>query len=209
MKIILAAIEDELVEAWRVVFDPQTEVEVEIYPGSLFDLHVDAIVSPANSFGFMDGSLDYLISQNLGWHLQEKLQKIIQEEHAGELIVGNAQIIETDNARFPYLVSAPTMRVPMVLAGNSINSYLATKAAFYEAKKNKKIDSIVFPGMGTGVGMVPPYLCAIQMLQAFKDVLYPSFPKSWRESQVKHIHLFGQQIDNEQEYIDSQHEPRQ
>lgn len=209
MRIILAAIEDDLIEAWRVVFDPQMDVEVDIYPGSIFDLQVDALVSPANSFGFMDGSLDYLISQSLGWHIQEKLQGVIKEKHGGELMVGNAEVIATDNKKCPYIVSAPTMRVPMVLGGNSVNTYLAAKAALREALKYPQIQSIAFPGMGTGVGMVPPELCAIQMLQAFKDVLYPSFPQSWRAAQVSHIHLFGQTMEGEQDYIESQHEPRQ
>ena len=29
----------------------------------------DAIVSPANSFGFMDGGIDYCYSEHFGWQM--------------------------------------------------------------------------------------------------------------------------------------------
>ena len=61
MKIILAGIETMLLEAWEVRF---SEMEnVEIFRGSIFDTDADAIVSPANSFGFMDGGLVVISTQ--------------------------------------------------------------------------------------------------------------------------------------------------
>lgn len=68
MKIILSAVEDELAEAWRR-FCGDFEF-VEVRRGSIFDLSCDAVVSPANSFGFMDGGIDMidmLYSQRFGW----------------------------------------------------------------------------------------------------------------------------------------------
>jgi len=113
MKIFLSAVEKELVNAWKSFC--RDLPNVEIYCGSILDLSVDAIVSPANSYGFMDGGIDLLYSHRFGWHVQEKLQKIIREKHHGELLIGQAEIVETDIEQIPFIISAPTMRVPMIL----------------------------------------------------------------------------------------------
>ena len=71
MKIVLADLQTEVIHAWLAV---AKEIKcVELYHGSIFDIQCDAIVSPANSFGFMDGGLDMAISQFFGWHVQERL----------------------------------------------------------------------------------------------------------------------------------------
>src|SRR5438270_12094892 len=113
MKIILAAVDDELAHAWRLScsdFD-----FVAVHHGSIFDVHCDALVSPANSFGFMDGGIDALYTQRFGRNVQRRLQDLIRTRHHGELLVGAAEIVFTDDASFPCLLAAPTMRVPMIL----------------------------------------------------------------------------------------------
>ena len=54
-------------------------------------------------------------SQHFGWQVQERLQSLIRDKHHGELLIGTAEIVETDNLRVPFLIAAPTMRVPMKL----------------------------------------------------------------------------------------------
>jgi O-acetyl-ADP-ribose deacetylase (regulator of RNase III) len=125
MNIILTAREDDLADAWeRHCGDLEN---VCIHRGSILDVDCDAVVSPANSFGFMDGGIDMLYSQHFGWEVQERLQSLIRKKHHGELIIGNAEIVETDNLRVPYLIAAPTMRVPMKLQ-DTVNPYLAARA---------------------------------------------------------------------------------
>ncbi len=125
MKIILAAVERELADAWQRFCGDLDFVSVQ--RGSIFDFSVDAVVSPANSFGFMDGGIDMLYSQRFGWHVQKRLQGLIGSKHHGELLVGASEIIETDNPQIPYLIAAPTMRVPMILR-NSVSPYVAARA---------------------------------------------------------------------------------
>ncbi len=56
MKLILTAVEKSLAEAWRKFF---SELDFVTVPhGSILDARCDAVVSPANSFGFMDGGID-------------------------------------------------------------------------------------------------------------------------------------------------------
>ena len=105
MEIILAAVEPELAAAWES--ECAGVHGVSVHRGSILDLDVHAIVSPANSFGFMDGGIDMRYSLRFGWQLQGRLQDRIVGRHQGELLVGMAEILETFDTRIPYLVSAP------------------------------------------------------------------------------------------------------
>lgn len=195
LKIILSDVNINMIQAWRKIFDSDSSLDVEIYPGSIFDLSVDALVSPANSYGFMDGGLDGLISLFFGWKVQEHLQKIIESKHDGELLVGLAEIIPTNNLSIPYVISAPTMRVPMKLAKDSVNPYLATRATLREIKKVDYIKSVVFPGLGTGVGDIDYDICAKQMHKAIREFFYPKdFPSTWFKAQLEHQYLYTNMV---------------
>lgn len=164
---------------------------IKIKDADILTQEADAIVSPANSFGFMDGGLDYQLSEFFGWDLEKKLQKIIKEKHSGELIIGNAEILETGNKKIPYLISTPTMRVPMKIE-NTMNPYLATRAMFnaineFNSKENK-IKSVLIPSMGTGVGRIPYNIAARQMCVAYEKAVLQrtEFPKDFAEAQQEH-----------------------
>ncbi len=72
MKIYLADLNEELMQAWAKVFVDQKDIE--IYLGCIFDLTADANISPANGFDSMDGGVDLHLSRFLGWHVQERLR---------------------------------------------------------------------------------------------------------------------------------------
>jgi O-acetyl-ADP-ribose deacetylase (regulator of RNase III) len=202
MNIILVDIEAPLAAAWKQFCADLPGVS--IHHGSIFDCECDAVVSPANSFGFMDGGIDFLYSRFFGWHVQERLQAQIREQHHGELLVGAAAIVPTDHERIPYLVAAPTMRVPMILR-NTVHPYLACRATLLLVKHGRFADgphagqpigavvrTIAFPGLGTGVGQVPPNTCAHQMRAAIEEVLVAPapFPRSWAEAHARHQRLY-------------------
>ena len=182
---------------------------VAVHEGSILDASADAVVSPANSFGFMDGGIDARYSQYFGARVQERLRRLILERHHGELLVGSAEIVETDDARLPYLIAAPTMRVPMILGQETINPYLATRAVlllvkrgtFAHGKNSGKsmgdhVQTIAFPGMGTGVGRVSYGVCARQVRAAIDDFLLEKFttPRSWAEASERHQLLYTDRL---------------
>ena len=188
-KIILIDRNADLVHHWAILF--QSTPSVEVHTGSIFDYEVDALVSPANSFGFMDGGIDYALSEVLGWELQRRLQKQIADLPEKELLVGRSLTLTTGHPKWPYLISAPTMRVPMVLGANSTNVYLAAKAVFNELKYHPTISSIAMSGMGTGVGKVPYDICAHQMRAAYDAVFVGKpYPTSWHDAQTRHQALY-------------------
>jgi len=184
----LVDLNEHIVEAWKKWFVDVPDVNIEC--NSIFSVTTDAIVSPGNSFGFMDGGLDLLISNHFGWHIQERLQKIIKTEYNGELLVGQAVTIDTEDWLIPHVICAPTMRVPMQLK-ETINPYLAAKAIFVEALRNPNINSVSISGLCTLTGAVSPNICAKQMKKAYDDIILDKikFPNSWFDSKNSHIGL--------------------
>jgi O-acetyl-ADP-ribose deacetylase (regulator of RNase III) len=199
MKIVLADPQGKLITAWQNTAGDNKHVA--IYHGSIFEVQCDALVSPANSFGFMDGGLDMAISRFFGWQVQERLQKLIQTKHHGELLVGTAEIVATDYPNIPYVIAAPTMRVPMILK-ETVNAYLAIRAVLLLVKFGQfedgaaiadKVKIVALPGMGTGVGQVSPEIFARQMKRAIEEILdgHHTFPKSWWEAAQQHQLLYS------------------
>ncbi len=170
LKIILSALDAELINSWNQCF--QNEKNVEIRSEDITKIKCDAIVSPANSFGFMDGGLDYQLSERFGWDLEKRLQKKIKELPEGELLVGQALVIETNDLDVPFLISAPTMRIPTNFnIDTSINAYLAMKATLIKVKQSINITSVAIPGLCTGTGKMKADIAAKQMLQAYKEII--------------------------------------
>jgi len=169
----LRDINSSVTAAWETEFADASDVEVSC--GDIFDVKADAIVSPANSFGYMDGGVDLVYSRFFGWELQTKLQAILAENHFGELPVGQAVMVPTGHPSIPFLVSAPTMRVPASIA-RTVNVYLAFRAALiavieHNANASAPIDFLLVPGLGTGVGEVPPERAARQMKIAYNSIM--------------------------------------
>ena len=159
-----------VVAAWTRWFANCSDVSVS--HGDIFAEPADAIVSPANSFGFMDGGIDLAYSLRFGWDLPARLQARLRDEHDGELPVGQAVIVETCDPQFPWLVSAPTMRVPMDVSG-TVNAFLAFRAVIRAVRAHNQaaarpIRSVLCPGLGTAVGQMDPQVCAQQMHHAYR-----------------------------------------
>ncbi|MEZ6141085.1 MAG: macro domain-containing protein [Zavarzinella sp.] len=185
LSIVLTAVDQPLAAAWqRWCGDLRC---VEVHHGSIFDVACDAVVSPANSFGFMDGGIDRLYSEFFGPATQDQVQACIRNCHGGELLVGQAEIVPTAHTYIPYLITAPTMRVPTTL-GRSVHPYLSTRAVLLLVLKGRfscgelagqpvaeRVRRVAFPGLGTGVGRVPPVVCAKQVRAAIEDFVLGRF----------------------------------
>jgi O-acetyl-ADP-ribose deacetylase (regulator of RNase III) len=203
MQIILTSLQEPLAQAWQTYCGDLPFVQVHL--GSIFEVDCDALISPANSFGFMNGGIDFLYSQRFGWQLQERLQKAIQKFHYGELLIGAAQIVETADEKHPFLIAAPTMRYPMTIT-DTANPYLAARATFILWKygrfqegafAGKQVSDVVkkiaLPGFGTGVGCVKPEACARQVRGAINDILLDRFvyPESWGQVMQRQEEFVG------------------
>ena len=195
IKVKLCSIQEDLFNFWKNEFKDYKEVDIIL--GDIFNQKADAIVSPSNSFGFMDAGLDLMICKKMGLNLEKKVQRRIRKDFYGELPVGNAMIMYAYK-KFKYLIVSPTMRVPMKLE-KSINPYLSTRAVFLAIEEFNKdefhesIESIVIPGMGTGYGNVPVRIAAKQMRVAYEQAVLKKipYPKDWKEASNFHKYMIG------------------
>ncbi|HET9493778.1 MAG TPA: macro domain-containing protein, partial [Chloroflexia bacterium] len=198
IQIVLCDLNIVVVRAWEKFCGDLDFVSIR--RGSILDVTCDAVVSPANSFGFMDGGVDAVYLNYFGAALEARVQRTILTHHAGELVVGNADIVETGNSKIPFLIIAPTMRVPMLLR-ESVNAYLAARAVFLLVQQGRfaagsyrdepvasRVKTIALPGFGTGVGQMGPNTSAHQMRQAIDDVILGeyTFPQSWVAASQRH-----------------------
>jgi O-acetyl-ADP-ribose deacetylase (regulator of RNase III) len=201
-RLILSGPDPVLADAWER-FCGNVQM-VEVLRASILDADVDAVVSPANSFGFMDGGIDALYLDHFGHGVMDAVRRAILEHRHGELLVGDALIAATGSAQIPWLIAAPTMRVPMRL-GETVNPYLAARAVLLLVEHGRfeagplagelvrdHVRRVAMPGLGTGVGRVSAAVCAHQVRQAINDVLLAEYrmPRSWAEASERHQLLY-------------------
>ena len=171
-RIFLHTLDSDMAIAWTTAF--KSTPDVLIVEGDILEDRCDALVSPANSFGFMDGGIDLAYLRHFGTELQSRVQAKIKSEFHGELPVGQAAVVPTGHGTTPYLVVAPTMRIPDHI-GNTLNVYLAFRAALlavlaYNLSASIAIQSLRSPALGTGVGAMPLTRAARQMHAAYVSV---------------------------------------
>jgi len=186
VKIILSAIEDDLLKAFKHHFAGIEDVEIT--DQSIVDLDCDAYVSPANSFGFMDGGVDQVYVDKWGWELQERVRHRIKHDFLGEMPVGQSLVVAINSDH--WLIVSPTMRVPMALPEDTIAPYLSTRAAVSKAKCYYDMETLAFPGMGSGIGGVDPFKCAAQMRMGIRHGLDRApQPSDWLAAKRMHDRL--------------------
>lgn len=181
--IILADTYPPMCDAWDEIakdFD-----HVTVHRGSILDLECDAIVSPANSFGFMDGGIDAAYTGFFGLQLQEELRRRIKERYENcELLVGEALAVPTGHPKIRWMIAAPTMRIPEKLPANTVNPFLAARAALLRAEE-MGLGTLAIPGLGTLTGQVTPTNCARQVAEAIRWCEDQQMLESWREVSVQ------------------------
>lgn len=137
---------------------------------------VQCVVSPANSFGLMNGGYDLALTKWYGNQLQDRVQRYIIDNYYGEQPVATSFIIET-NKDNEYLIHTPTMRTPQKIIDTSV-IYQCMRTTLMVAKKNN-IESILIPMFGGSVGKVRPEIIAKMMWMAFKQINNPPTKISW------------------------------
>jgi len=143
----------------------------------------DAFVTAGNSFGHMTAGIDAAVIRYFGIELMERVQLWIMDQYLGEQPVGTAFVIATGRPERPFVIHAPTMRVPGSIEGTD-KVYTSTWAALLAAHAHNltnaaRIETIVFPAMGTGFGNVSFDEAARQMRVAWQMYLDPPHRLNW------------------------------
>jgi O-acetyl-ADP-ribose deacetylase (regulator of RNase III) len=176
LRLILCALDEPLAAAWHEISNGRDGVT--IHQGSVLDVQVDAVVSPANSYGWMRGGIDAVYARAFP-EVEERVRSAVLAYHGGELPVGEALLVPTGAPRPPWLVSAPTMREPGErLPPDTVHPYLSARAVLRLWSEGMLengvpvrhvVRSIAMPGLGTGVGGASPKLCAGQVAAAWDE----------------------------------------
>lgn len=175
-----------LVAAWREVFRDHPEVVPS--KDDYFSVSADAMVSPANSFGIMDGGLDAAIAAAIPG-VERRVRERIAKEHHGELPVGLAEVVPTDDARWPYLIVAPTMRIPEDVS-RTTHAYVAFRAILLAVRRHAgsgaPIRTLLCCGLCTGIGAMPARRAAVQMRMAYRQVAGDGRPPPFADIHEHH-----------------------
>ena len=158
-----------MVAAWRTAFAPFPEVA--ILHADMLAVAENTVVSPANSYGYMDGGIDRAYIAYFGLQLQATVSEAIARYSEGALPVGASLVVATGDVRIPYLIIAPTMTLPGAIGPE--NCYYAMRATLQIAARHRgTIRQVFCPGFGTGVGQVRFLEAAREMARAYQH---------WRE----------------------------
>lgn len=127
--------------------------------------HVECIVSPANSSGFMTGGYDLAIVDYFGREVQDKVQDYISQNLNGNQTVGTSFIIDiNDNHK---LIHTPTMNRPSRIKDESV-VYQCMRETLLTAKQNN-VQSILIPMFGGSTGGLKPQVIARMMKYAYDE----------------------------------------
>lgn len=163
-------------------FEQQQMTGVKVRHTSLDQIgqHFDAIVSPANSYGRMDGGFDQAILDLWGEEVQAHVWKRIATRYGGYQPPGTAEVVDLGRGRGTtekrFLVHAPTMSIPKTIVDDHIayDSFWASLMAVHNHNKQVTIDGgkpirkLLATGMGGGTGGISPSRCAQLMALAWK-----------------------------------------
>lgn len=168
MKILFRDLNPDVAAAVAKAFSDVRQFDVAC--GDIFSAGpADAIVSPANSHGYMDGGIDLVYLRHFGFGLENILMGRIAKLPGEKLPVGQALVVETGNGDIPHMISAPTMTVPGPVP-HTQNAYLAFRAAL-RAAAERGFSTVLCPGLATLTGRMDPAESARQMRRAWNEVI--------------------------------------
>lgn len=170
---ILFDLDDELIREWQNRFGELTDFKIVKSDVRKLENHIkiDYYVSPANSYGYMDGGIDETYMKMFP-DIQSQVRETIHKYRIWDLNRGLFLPIGS-TIKVNQILCCPTMIAPEKIYQNGIypaNVYFAfLSILFYSLTEPDK--NIAIPGLGTGTGYIPPDLCAKEMFDAYNHFL--------------------------------------
>ncbi|ARF08774.1 macro domain containing protein [Catovirus CTV1] len=149
----------------------------------LSKINVDAVISPANSYGVMTGGIDNeykKIFPNIQEKVFEKINDMkIRKDSTGKYFipVGQNLIVSTKNAKCRNIILCPTMFLPKDINMTN-NVYYAFTGILNNYYNTNYI--ICCPGLGTGIGNISFEESAYQIKFAIVEFLSKKFENKKR-----------------------------
>ena len=165
----LIDINKDMTDVWKRFFANMTNIQIHnIDLHTFLNTHdVQGIVSPANSFGLMDGGYDKYIIDYFGKDLMNNVQNHILKNYYGEQPVGTSFTIPIDDRHF--LIHTPTMRRPGKIKDPTI-IYSCMRSVLIECMQ-LNINSVLIPAFGGCTGGVSYCEIANMMRLAYEQII--------------------------------------
>lgn len=206
MKLIFVSFNKEFIDAIREAFRGVSDIEY--HTGDILDLSVDgrAFVSAANSIGFMDSGIDFVLSRTMfpgvEKEVKDKIKTLNKETLIGRpyLPIGSSIVVPTQYLT-TCLISAPTMFLPhdVSMTNNAYHAFMSVLCVFnkYTNKVCREIDTIVCTSLCCGWGKMSPKTSAEQIYNAYSDFMSGKTPDEI-DHQKDPCVFMAHSVDNEQ-----------
>ena len=144
--------------------NPTFDVEL----GNPLAFDIDAVVSPANTMGIMNGGYDAVLRRYFGVGIEYMVRKYFEKF---KLDVGEAIAVKTGHSKVEWLIVTPTVSVTGDgLSGHATVSYSCAYNAV-KAAHEKGVKYLGMTGLGSGVGGLDRRASAKQQVQGIQDAL--------------------------------------
>lgn len=168
LKIYLLDINKEMTDTWKRFFKDIPNIEICNTDFATFmNSHkdIEGIVSPANSFGLMDGGYDKAIIDYLGPNAQTNVLTLLNLVYYGEQPVGTCLAVPF----WKYVIlHTPTMRTPGKILDRTV-IYSCMRSVLLTCIKHK-IKSVVIPAFGGCTGRMDKREIANMMRLAYEQI---------------------------------------
>ena len=140
----------------------------EVEEGNPLAFDVDAIVSPANTKGIMNGGYDAVLRRFFGVTIEYIVQQYLEKF---KIDVGQAIAVKTGHPKVHWLIVTPTVSITGEgLSGHESVSYICAYNAVKVAHQ-RGIKYLGMTGLGSGVGGIDRRVSARQQVKGIEDAL--------------------------------------
>jgi O-acetyl-ADP-ribose deacetylase (regulator of RNase III) len=136
--------------------------KVKISQGDITECDVDAIVNAANNDLILGAGLAGAIRSKGGPDIQEECDRI------GSIVLGEAAVTSGGKLKAKFVIHAASMHLGAHTTEENLRA--ATRNSLERASE-RKLASIAFPAIGTGIAGFPLDRCARVMLEEVRDHL--------------------------------------
>jgi O-acetyl-ADP-ribose deacetylase (regulator of RNase III) len=136
--------------------------------GNPLAFDIDAVVSPANTKGIMNGGYDAVLRRYFGIAIEYTVQNYLDKF---KIDVGQAIAVKTGHPKVHWLIVTPTVSVTgQGLSGHESVSYACAYNSV-KAAHERGVKYLGMTGLGSGVGGLDRRVSAKQQVQGIEDAL--------------------------------------
>lgn len=170
MKIYLLDNNEIITNAWAQYFSGVRDVEIVKNDINAFltNHQVDAIATPANSKGIMEGDYDKALLQIFGEELAQTVRGFIEKKFGGVQPVSSVVLIDIPDSKTKLIHCPIVAKSGAIIDAKMVNDCMAS---IMNISRASDFESVVIPGLGGKKGNVNPNDIAREMYDAYRRIV--------------------------------------